>query len=61
MLMKTGMYNLAMRRTRNIVQRHCIADSKISTIAADCYMQGVRDTSQSLLSEEEDGRSQNNS
>ena len=55
-LHETGMFSLAKRRTRNIVSKHCMLDSKISTVASDCYLQGVRDASQALLSEEANDR-----
>ena len=52
-LQRTGMFGLAKRRTRAIVRQHVAGDSRISTIATDCYLQGVRDASQSIFDEAE--------
>lgn len=43
-----GMLNMARRRTNAIRRQHLAGDSRISTIAVDCYLQGVRDAAQSM-------------
>lgn len=50
-LQSTGMFGLAKRRTREIVRQHVNGDSRVSTIACDCYLQGVRDAAQAFDSE----------
>lgn len=47
-LRRTGMFELGKRRTRQIVKQHIAGDSRISTIACDCYLQGLRDAAQAL-------------
>ena len=45
-LQKTGMLEIAKRRTRNILRQHVAGNSRIETIACDCYLQGLRDATQ---------------
>ena len=41
-----GILDMAERRTRAIRRQHLRGDSRISAIARDCYLQGIRDAAQ---------------
>lgn len=41
-----GVLRLANKRTLAIVQAHVRRDSRISWIAQDCYLQGIRDAAE---------------
>jgi len=47
-LKKTGMFRLAKKRTFGILRWHLIRDSRLSTIATDCYLQGMRDAADAM-------------
>ena len=43
-----GVLDLADKRTKAIVRQHVAGDSRFSTLAIDCYLQGVRDAVQAM-------------
>ena len=45
---RTGMFDLAKRRTRAIMRQHVAGNSRVETIACDCYLQGMRDAAQAI-------------
>ena len=45
-LERAGMFGVAKRRTRAILRQHIAGNSRVETIACDCYLQGMRDAVQ---------------